>query len=156
MLQEFEPEIKNKNLNISKIYKHDLPKVNVDPKLIRIVLQNLLTNAIKYTGPEGKISLAIEITKHEILITVSDSGCGIRPEDQSKIFDKFYRTEFARQIDPNGNGLGLYIVKAIVEQAQGKIWLKSKVDKGTTFYIMLPVDGMKKRDGTQGLNESHS
>ena len=154
MLDELRPEIEMKHLKVSKSYPAKIPKINIDVKLMRMVLQNLLTNAIKYTLPSGRINVKIELKKSQILLSISDTGCGILSEDQPKIFNKFFRTEMARQIDPDGNGLGLYIIKSILEETGGKIWFKSKVDKGTAFYVMLPLTGMEKTAGVKGLNES--
>lgn len=154
LLEEFQPQIALKKLKIFKFYPGKLPDINLDPSLMRIVLQNLLSNAIKYTPPEGKITLKIQIDQSQILLSIADSGCGIPAEDQSKIFSKFFRTEPARQIDPNGNGLGMYIVEAILKETGGKVWFTSKVDKGTTFYVTLPLSGMKPRPGVKGLNET--
>ncbi len=86
-----------------------------------------------------------------ILITVSDNGCGISKEDYGRIFTKFFRTETARNIDPAGNGLGMYIVQAIVKEAGGTVWFESEVGKGTNFHVIIPLAGMKKKQGVKGL-----
>ncbi len=153
ILEEMEEEIQMKKFKLRKSYPTGSTKSLLDPRLVRIVFQNLLTNAIKYTPPKGQISIKIETVKDEVLFTITDTGVGILPEDQDKIFNKFFRTEAARQIDPNGNGLGMYVVKAIVNEVKGKIWFESKVDKGTTFYVKLPLR-MKARTGAKDLNES--
>ncbi len=156
VLEDLSLQIQNKELLFSKEYQPGLPTILADPKLLRIVFQNLLTNSIKYTPEKGRIACRITKEGQNLLIEVQDSGCGIPPEDSAKIFSKFFRTETARKIDPNGNGLGMYIVKAIVEQAEGKVWFKSEVSKGTTFYVILPISGMKKKPGAKDLIESYS
>jgi signal transduction histidine kinase len=88
----------------------------------------------------------------EELITVSDTGYGIPQGQKDKIFTKLFRADNVRAKDTEGTGLGLYIVKAIVDQAGGSISFDSVEDKGTTFYIRLPLIGMKKKEGTKGLS----
>lgn len=160
-LLDLRPQIKNKKIFLKKEYDPALPKINVDAKLLRIVFQNILSNAVKYTGKNGKIDLSISKQKTDVLIKVSDSGIGIPKEDQSKIFTKLFRTDNAKIADPNGTGLGLYIVKSIIDASGGKIWFsspgesasggESKKNKGTTFYVTLPLQGVKRKPGTAGL-----
>jgi len=121
-------------------------------KQIRIVLQNLLTNSVNYTPESGKIKLSVKKSKKEILLTVSDNGYGIPKKDQDKIFTKMFRADNVKIRDTSGTGLGLYIVKSIIEQtAGGKIWFESEENKGTTFFIVLPLTGMVKKDGSRAL-----
>jgi len=151
VVDELSPHIKNKKLNIEKSYDKNLPIINADLQLIRIVFQNLLSNSVKYTPNGGVISLTIAEKKPNLLITVSDTGCGIPGQQQSKIFTKLFRADNVREKETDGTGLGLYIVKSVVEQSGGKIWFESKEDRGTTFYFTIPLEGMKKKDGTRGL-----
>lgn len=151
IFKELAEEISVKNLHIETDYDKNLPEINADAKLIRIILYNLLANAVKYTPSKGFVSFRIQKQNHHLTITVADSGYGIPKDAQSKIFTKLFRADNARQKDPNGNGLGLYIVKAIVEASDGKIWFESEENKGTTFYISFPLGGMKKREGTRML-----
>lgn len=109
----------------------------VDVDRIRRVLENLLSNAVKYTDENGKVSLNAEIAANEVVICITDTGSGIPEEDVAQIFDQFYRVDRHREIE--GTGLGLAIVKAIVEQHKGKIWVESVLDKGSNFYISLPL-----------------
>lgn len=156
VLKELEVQIKEKSLKISADFKNPVPAIRADPKLMRILFQNLLTNAIKYTPKKGSVACNIELRDNDLLITISDTGVGIPPKDGQRIFGKFYRTEAARNMDPNGNGLGMYIVKAIVDVAGGKIWFSSKENEGTTFYVIIPLTGMKPKAGARGLAESYS
>lgn len=86
-----------------------------------------------------------------ITVRVADTGCGIPKNQQGKVFTKLFRADNARVIDPDGTGLGLYIAKAIIDRVGGAIWFESEIDKGTTFYVTLPVEGMEKQDGTKTL-----
>jgi signal transduction histidine kinase len=138
-LNEFLPQIRQKNMVIEKKYSRNLPSTKLDPELIGIVFQNLISNAVKYTPAEGKISIEIKRQNSHILIKIADNGWGIPENQQKKIFTKLFRADNVRKKDTEGTGLGLYIAKAIVRQSKGKIWFDSKEKRGTTFYIILPV-----------------
>jgi two-component system sensor histidine kinase VicK len=129
---------------------------------MKIVLQNLFANAIKYTPENGTITIAIlpsgqetqnsVINKDEgVLIVVADTGYGIPKNQQSKVFTKLFRADNIKAKDTDGTGLGLYIVKSIVEAVGGKIWLESEENKGTTFYVFLPKEGMRQQKGEKKL-----
>lgn len=120
----------------------DLPHVHVDKNLIRMVFQNLLSNAIKYTPPHGNVSVSIVRgtgMKETVFVTVSDSGIGIPKDEQDKVFEKMHRAKNAEATVPDGTGLGLYVVKTIVERVKGTITFDSVEGKGTNFYVTLPV-----------------
>src|SRR3989338_4281233 len=108
--------------------------------MIRMIFQNLLGNAVKYVSKDGKISLDISVQKQNALIKIWNNGMGIPKEAQPKIFTKLFRDDLAKQKDPDGTGLGLYIAKTVVENSGGKIWFESE-DKDTTFYVTLPFTG---------------
>jgi signal transduction histidine kinase len=112
----------------------------VDPRRIRQVLSNLLTNAIKYTPAGGTITLAADVKPTEVIIRVEDTGLGIPPEDLTRIFEKFHRVDTTQHMAIKGTGLGLSIVKAIVEQHGGRIWVASHLGAGSCFYVALPLD----------------
>ena len=147
MLDELKLKIEKKKLLITKNFNKDIPIFSIDPKLLCMVFQNLLSNAVEYTPSGGKIELAIsflparvgEKEKGEIQIKISDTGYGIPKNQQDKIFTKFFRADNVRNKDTEGTGLGLYIVKSIVENSGGKIRFESEENKGTTFYITLPL-----------------
>ena len=152
VLNEFLPEIKKKKLRITSDYGKNLPIIDADPSLMRIVFQNLFSNAIKYTPSGGSFNLLIKRQGSNLLIKISDSGYGIPEEEQDKMFTKFFRAYNIKEKELDGTGLGLYIIKAIVEQAGGKIWFESKENEGTTFYILIPLEGMKKKEGVKRLS----
>ena len=110
-----------------------------------MIFQNLLSNAVKYTPKGGRISLEILKEKKELKIIISDSGIGITKSQQDKIFTKLFRADNVRTTDTEGTGLGLYIVKSILDQTGGKILFKSEENKGTTFFVKIPLSGMKKK-----------
>lgn len=157
VLMELSVKIVEKKHVIEKIYEPDFPKMNVDPKLMRIIFQNFLSNAVKYTPEGGGISVSIarssENPKTEMMrIAVADTGIGIPKDAQGKIFEKLFRADNARGMETEGTGLGLYIVKAIVERADGRAWFTSEEGKGTTFFVELPLSGMKRITGAKDLN----
>ncbi len=151
VLGELKSGIKSKKLKVKKKYDQGLPIINADPSFIRIIFQNLLSNAVKYTPPSGEINLEIALHKQEALITVKDTGYGIPQEEQSKMFTKFFRAKNIKQKEEEGTGLGLYIIKSILEQTGGKIRFESAEGKGTIFYVSVPLKGMKEKQGTRGL-----
>jgi PAS domain S-box-containing protein len=141
------PQIERRKIQfLSKIEK-DIPLIQADPKLLSMVIQNLLSNSIKYTEEKGKIeiSLNLDIKKKVLLFKISDNGYGIPTNQQAKIFTKLFRADNVRGKDTEGTGLGLYIVKAIIDNSGGKVWFESKEDKGTTFYVTLPFDLLLKK-----------
>jgi signal transduction histidine kinase len=151
VLEELFLAIEIKALKINKLYDKNTPLIFADPQLVRIVLQNLLSNAVKYTQKNGKIFVVIKKQAENIHITISDTGCGIPAYQQQQIFTKLFRADNAKAIETNGSGLGLYIVKAIIDQTGGKIWFESAENKGTNFNITLPIKGMKKKAGSVNL-----
>lgn len=117
----------------------DLPLMQLDGKLIREVYMNFLTNAIKYS-PEGK-TITIKLTrKNDMLLSeIKDQGYGIPVADQEKIFQKFFRASATAKNDTEGNGLGLYLTKSIIESSGGSVWFKSVEGRGTSFFFTLPI-----------------
>lgn len=125
----------------------ELPPIYADSDRVTQVLNNLVSNALKYSPAGGLILVKLEQMKTgvsnstsqpEILVKVSDQGLGIAPEDQLRIFERFYRTRNIQELKIRGTGLGLAIVKALVELHQGRVWLESQLGKGTSFYFTLP------------------
>lgn len=147
LAKEIMPLAKNKELKFKTAYATDLPLINLDKKILNLALENLLTNAIKYSDDKGLISLEVAKTDSEAVIKVSDSGWGIPKDQQAKIFEKMFRAENVKKANKTeGTGLGLYIVKFAMEKAGGRIWFESEENKGTTFYLAIPLSGMKEKN----------
>jgi signal transduction histidine kinase len=126
----------------------DLPhKVYWDEDRINEVLGNLLSNAFKFTPRGGKVALSVGSDENRVVITVTDTGAGIAPEQLPHIFDKFFQADNQAQAATKGTGLGLAIAKEIVEAHGGKITVESRVGEGTTFVVTLPAQptGVRRR-----------
>jgi signal transduction histidine kinase len=124
-----------------------LPEISTDPELIRMIFQNLFGNAIEYTPTGGKITCTAEKKDKKIIIGIKDTGIGIPQKQQKQIFQKLFRGDDAAKEHVGGTGLELYITKAMVDALSGKIWFESKEDKGTTFWVALPLFGPKIHSG---------
>lgn len=116
-----------------------LPKINIDGKRIRQVLDNLIDNATKYSEAGTEVVVSAKQTGQEVLVSVADQGIGISAEEQKKIFERFYRIEQRLNPEIGGAGLGLAICKGLVEAHRGRIWVESEVEKGSTFFFTLPL-----------------
>lgn len=136
ILGELKIEIANKKLKIGKNYRVHDAFINTDPKLVRIIFQNLLSNAVDYSREGGKIAIEMKKDKNGLDIKIIDNGCGIPKNAQAKIFTKFYRADNARIIKPDGSGIGLYMIKSITEGLGGTIGFQSS-KSGTTFFVHL-------------------
>ena len=140
VLTELAPLLLEKKLVIKKGFEAKLPKIKADPELIRIVFQNIISNALKYTPAGGSIAIGMKRQNSHVLIEISDSGYGIPEKQKSRIFTKMFRADNIRSKDTDGTGLGLYIVRAIVKQHGGRVWFESEENKGTKFYVSLPAN----------------
>ena len=129
----------NKDCNISIEIENDFQVVQIDSKLLRQILDNLISNAIKYSLENCTITVLLGLGKDEFILKIKDSGIGITKEELSKIFDKHYRSKNPKVQSVQGAGLGLSICKEIVEVLGGKIKAESEVNKGSTFTVSLPV-----------------
>src|SRR5207249_95921 len=115
-----------------------LPIAMLDRRYTRMTVENLLSNAVKYTPEKGTVHLKVEIKNNTLYCQVTDTGCGIPKDEQSKIFGKLFRASNVRN-SVDGNGFGLYVAKGAMEAQGGKIWFESTEGKGTTFSVELPL-----------------
>lgn len=130
-----------KEKNISLFYTPDFPIekiLPIDYKKIQEVVTNLISNAIKYSHDNGRIYLDIKEDDKNIVFSIKDDGVGIPVSSQKRVFDRFFRAENASKNAPDGNGLGLYIAKRIVDKHGGRLYFESIENKGTTFFVELP------------------
>ena len=141
-------QIEDKKQTVERNVADSLPKVWADSTRIGQVLVNLVSNAYKYTPEGGNIIVGAELSDNQwdaegaeqvVHIWVQDNGIGITPEDQQKIFQKFFRSEDSKAREAPGTGLGLNITKSLVEMQGGRIWFESEFRKGTSFHFTVPV-----------------
>jgi PAS domain S-box-containing protein len=143
-LSEVQPLAHQKGVVIDFTPATNLNKVSVDSVIFGQVVHNLLTNAIRYTeAGHGRVKLAFERNDRGYLLTVQDNGIGIPESAQESIFNRFYRAKNAASVEEHGTGLGLYMIKLMLETAGCDVWFDSVIDHGTTFYVQLPKEGMK-------------
>lgn len=154
VIAELKPKIEGKSLTVTKEFDKDIPTVRVDKNLIRIVMQNVISNAVRYTRSGGSVWVTIKhaqagtriknhaVPNESVLVSVQDTGIGIPVGQQSQVFTKLFRADNAREHHTGGTGLGLYIVKSILDQTNGSIWFDSEESVGSTFYVTIPVRGM--------------
>ncbi|MBP7859875.1 HAMP domain-containing histidine kinase, partial [Patescibacteria group bacterium] len=150
-LKELETELNLKKAKFIKKYKKEVNSINADPVLLKIVVLNLLSNALRYCEKGSKITITLDKNTTDILFSVENKGIGIPTTDHTKIFTKLFRASNAQLMEPDGNGLGLYIVKSILDETGGKIWFESTENKNTKFFVTLPIKGMKSRKGNRPL-----
>ena len=117
----------------------EVPIVAGDAALLRQAISNLVDNAVKYTPTGGTVTVGLTVRGDTAVIRVADTGIGISPDDQVRLFEKFYRVKRRDTASIQGTGLGLAIVKSIVERHGGKVWVDSELNRGSAFYISLPI-----------------
>jgi len=139
LISEFEPFAQASNVEIEFKSEENLPKILADPSQIRLVVENLLDNAVRYIKDRGKVKMLLSRRGQNLYFEIEDNGVGIPKEDQKYIFQKFFRSENILRYQTQGSGLGLYISKAIIERSGGKIGFKSQEGVGSTFWFTLPI-----------------
>ncbi|OGJ55641.1 hypothetical protein A2706_00030 [Candidatus Peribacteria bacterium RIFCSPHIGHO2_01_FULL_51_35] len=139
ILNVIEPKAKEKEIIFVKEIEKSLPDAKLDKRMTRMTIENLLTNAIKYTSKGGNVLLKMKMMNNNILrCEVKDTGCGIPKSEHDKIFGKLFRASNVRN-NVDGNGFGLYVAKGAIEGQGGKIWFESKENIGSTFFVELPL-----------------
>jgi signal transduction histidine kinase len=163
-IQTFMPQAERKNISLSfKLLSKNIPEFSFDEIRISQVIDNLLSNSLKFTPEKGKTAVELDyrvipptsddsspmgeflsLNKY-VVVSVSDNGVGITPEQQKLLFSKYTQAKnTSEELATMGTGLGLYLVKGIIESHDGRIWVKSAQGEGTTFFFALPtVDGTK-------------
>jgi signal transduction histidine kinase len=151
VLTEQGPLIKSKKMNIMKPDFKNIPTLIADPKIVHLAFQNLISNSLKYTPAGGTITIGAIMDKDTLTLSVTDTGCGIPKKQEDKIFTKLFRADNVKEIEPDGTGLGLYIVRSALAWAGGKVWFTSEEGKGSTFFFTLPRAGVKSKTAEKSL-----
>lgn len=154
VVKEVSPFITKKKQKVTIEIDDKLTKVMLDPRLIRNVYLNLLTNSSKYSPEETEIHIQVSKQHDELVSHVIDHGYGIPKDDMDKIFTRFFRAANVVRLDADGSGLGMYLVKIVIESSGGKVWLKSEENKGTDVGFSLPLNGVPKKFGEVSLDEN--
>jgi signal transduction histidine kinase len=147
--ETYRATIEGKKIGFHVKIAEKLPEVLADESRIKQVIDNLLSNAMKFTSPDGSIKLLVEDMGDFVLVNVSDTGVGIKKENQEKIFDRFFQVDSSLTRQVGGTGLGLAISKSIIEMHGGRIWVESEEGKGSTFRFLLPRLREKKPPAPQ-------
>jgi signal transduction histidine kinase len=145
---------KNNNVSLTGKISVDVPMMMLDENKTRQAIMNLIDNAIHYSEPPkggGKVQVLLSVKDEEIYFSVVDNGIGVPKDQQSKLFTKMFRAKNAKEVRPDGTGLGLYLVKRVVEDQGGKIVFESKPGKGSVFGFKIPIKNNIKIDQTAKL-----
>jgi signal transduction histidine kinase len=141
VIRSYEYQIINAGFELNAYIEHDLPPVSIDRDAISQAVLNLINNAVKYSDESKEITVQVRSQDRSILIEVADRGIGIPRSEQDKIFEKFYRVSTGLVHNTKGSGLGLALVKHIVEAHDGKIIVESTPGKGSRFTLLIPANG---------------
>ncbi len=141
-------QLEVRDLHLSLAVADDLPPVRADPIRLRQVLDNLLSNACKFTYPGGQITVGVQLYDGNgaeadspgfLLVSIADTGVGIAPEEQEKIFEPFYCAENPLEVEAGGVGIGLTIARSLIEAHGGRMWVESELGQGSIVYFTLPL-----------------
>jgi len=144
VVSELDREIQTKNHTVTVLFGNELPIVQADRMRAHDVIENLISNAIKYTNPGGKIMVGADILAGKVHIWVKDNGVGIAQEDHDKIFDRFFLADAGLVREDGRVGIGLYTSREVVRRHGGEMWFESKKGVGSTFHMTLPLKMVHK------------
>jgi two-component system NtrC family sensor kinase len=137
--ETFHPQAREKRQDLRWQPPKTLPLVQGNARVLRQVMENLISNAVKYTHEGGWIAVSADQEEEYIVVRVADNGIGIPPRQQPYVFDRFYRVQSEETSDIAGTGLGLAIVKTAIEKHNGRVWVESKPGVGSVFCFVLPA-----------------
>lgn len=139
ILFEAMPNAEKRNVKVSIEPMSLVPSIVADPDQMRAAFQNIIENAVKYTPDGGTVTISIVRTNNHVDVKVADTGIGVPKDQQKELFRRFFRARNAIEVEADGSGLGLYLVKKIVERAGGGVSMRSKEGEGSVFTISLPL-----------------
>jgi two-component system phosphate regulon sensor histidine kinase PhoR len=143
-------------VSVDRVVPDGVPRVDADRDKVRQVLVNLVENAIKYSPDGGRVEVGVETREETVLFYVKDEGLGIPGEEQSRVFEKFYRVDPQMTRGVGGTGLGLYICNELVSRMGGHIWVESTAGEGSTFLFDLPAAGLAAARAAERVSRSES
>lgn len=146
IIADFKKQAEEKGVTLSVDCSNASFVTNLDARLFRIVLQNLVINGIKYTPKGGTVTVVTQSDGDSFTVAVKDTGIGVPEDEREGMFTKFFRASNAKKTDPDGTGLGLYLVKGIMKATGGEVWFESEVGKGAAFFVRFPSYGMKSSE----------
>lgn len=152
ILKEHEFQAAEHEVTLSFKPPAQVPSITTDPVIVKEVFANLIGNAIKYTPPHGTVSIHLQLKDNNVLVRITDTGLGIPQFAQDQVFTKFFRAQNVVRRETSGTGLGLYLVKGLLEALGGSIWFKSKEGQGTTFFVALPRRSRSNRARSNASN----
>lgn len=147
VVKELQLSAAEKQIIINLRLPKNPPTIRTDNLIAKEVLVNLVSNAIKYTPENGQVTIRLIVKDKELVFAVTDTGVGIPKHSQEHVFTKFFRAQNVIRKETTGTGLGLYLVKGLVENLGGKVWFESEEDIGTSFYFSLPKARKSSRRG---------
>lgn len=139
VIESAQVNAQRRDIQVKLKMPEQLPPLKFDRQKIKMAFQNLLDNAIKYSNPKQTVEVELKVDNGEIVALIRDHGIGMSEETQAKLFTKFFRGREAAMKDPTGSGLGLYIVRNIIERHAGSIEFTAELNKGTQFLVRLPI-----------------
>jgi len=140
VIETVQPEVEEKNIELTVEVPDNLLTVKGTDDDLERLIGNLVENAVKYTPARGKVKLQLNLNAESLRIVVADTGIGIAPEAMPRIFEEFYRAKNAKEMGQEGTGLGLSLVKHIVDRYRGQIDVESRLGEGSTFTVTLPKE----------------
>jgi len=138
-MYNYKDRLKEKNIKVIFEKPDNFPQILADPEKIKLAIQNLIDNAVKYSPKKSKIIISLENDEQNVKFKIQDSGIGIPENQQQKIFTEFFRGSNTIKENSSGSGLGLFLTKNIIEAHGGKIGFESEENKGSSFYFTLPI-----------------
>jgi len=139
LIADFQPFVQASNIEIVFESDDNIPDILTDPSQVKLIIENLLDNAVRYIKEKGKVEIKLKRKDDSLVFQIKDNGVGIPQTDQKYIFQKFFRSSNILKHQTQGTGLGLFITKAIAEKMGGEIKFKSEENKGTIFWFTFPI-----------------